>query len=472
MLSDRVSKDVPSMKKALIAGIGVMVAVAAGTGGYLHLQRRADTLLGEHLARIDAMLPAGYTLTHGGAEASLFDAGGTLRDIVLAGEGQAVTIGEMRLFRVGATQVGRVELDTVRATGGALVLTSAAVTIEDLDLSAAAGTQGGIPIDRVRFGRMTASNLSSRDDEAELGAARVVLAGYGAGEPTRVEVEDLSFRDPAPSGDGPDSVTAGAAVVDGYDVATALGAVLRDAEPPPPVDLKEVVADRLVFSRTGTAVASVDRLAAAWDVADKASRSATFAVRGFDAPVTEETIRDNGSFFEEAGYERLGGDLDVAVAYDAGTGVARIGPVSLVGRDMGSIAATVVLANAPDPLAVGEPDPDAWMRSKIAGIELSYTDHSLMRRALAAAAADQGITEGELVETSVRQIDALLSGGGAPGDVQREMLEAVQAFLKSPGTIELTAAPAEPVAVPALVMTLMMAPVEALDLLGVRVSAR
>jgi hypothetical protein len=478
MLSAGFSRTSPDMKKALIAGAGVMVLAAAGAGGYLHLQRRADALLVGHLARIDSVLPAGYTLTHGGAEADLFDTGGTLRDVVLAGAGGTVTIREVRFSGVGATQAGRVELDTIRAAGGALALTSDTVTIEDLDLTAAvmavatAGTQEGVPIDRVRFARLTASNLLARDDEVELGAGRIVLAGYGPGAPTRVEAEELSLRDPAPSGNGSDMVTAGMAVVDGYDVATALGAVLRGAEPPPPAGLKEIAVDRIVLSQAGTTVASADRLAATWDVAGRAGRSATLAVRGFDMPVTEEMIRDGGGFFEEGGYERLGGDLDAAVAYDTGTGVARIGPVSLVGRDMGVMEATVVLADAPDPLAVGEPDLDAWMRSKVAGIELSYTDHSLMRRAMAAAAAEQGLTQAELVEAGVAQIDALLSGGEAPDGAQREMLAAVQAFLKSPGTIELTAAPAEPVEVPTLVIALMMAPAEALDLLGVRVTAR
>jgi hypothetical protein len=466
------------MKKALIAGAGVAALAAAGAGGYFHLQKRADALLGEHLARINATLPAGYTLTHGGAEADPFGAGGILRDVVLAGDGEAVTIKEMRLGGVGATQAARVELDTVRATGGTMVLTSDVVTIEDLDLSAAAaaiakaGAEGSVPIDRVRFGRMTAANLFTKDEEGEIGAGRVVLAGYGPGVPSRVEVEGLSFRDPTPSGDDPDAFTVQAAVVDGYDLAAAFGALMRDAEPPPPVDLKEVAADKIVFTRTGTMLLSVERVGATWDVADKASRSATLAVRGVDVPVTEEMIQDNQRFFEETGYERLGGDLDVAIAYDAGTGVARIGPVSLVGRDMGTIAATVVLTDAPDPLAVGEPDPGAWMRSKVSGIELSYTDDSLMRRAMTAAAAEQGITEAELIETGVREIDALFSNGEALGKAQEEMLTALQTFLKSPGTIELTATPAEPVAVPALGMALMMAPSDAFDLLGIRVTAR
>jgi hypothetical protein len=461
------------MKKASILGIGIgIVAAAAAAGGYVLLETRARQDISDRLVRFGQALPPGYALAHGPVEADLFRRGGIVPDIVVTAPEGAYRIGELRVREAGDVTAGHVELADLQfpASGGSLAVRR--LGIEDLDLSAFAAAAGTFPVEGIRFASAEAEGILIDDPRMDLTMDRVTLHGYGPGVLGEVTVGRGVLRDDTPEADEPDMLSFERASLRGYDLASAVAVLRQGGDPASLPSPQESSVEKLVLGHGGATMVSVAKAVATWDLEEPSRQTATLSVEGIDLPVTPEMRQEHPELFGSGGFDRLGGEVRASIAYDAGKAQALIGPVEIVGHEMASLSATATLSDVPSPFAREVPDMAAWMQGKVDALHLSLTEHSLLGRALAAAAEEHGLEEAELVELVLDHVDGLLAAVQPDADLREENMRAVRSFLGAPGTIELTARPVQPIEIVTVALGAVMAPVELFGQMNVAITAR
>jgi hypothetical protein len=112
------------------------------------------------------------------------------------------------------------------------------------------------------------------------------------------------------------------------------------------------------------------------------------------------------------------------------------------------VAELQTMGKQPDSQKIGELVPLA-MNLSLAQMNLTYKDQSLVQRLVAEAAKERGIDVDAWVAQFAASKQVLLARGAVP--VLAQQWPAVEQFLRSPGTLTLSAKPAQPLPLMALV---------------------
>ncbi len=155
----------------------------------------------------------------------------------------------------------------------------------------------------------------------------------------------------------------------------------------------------------------------------------------------------------EMGIEELVANIDVDFALDAESGVFDLSTAVVELVDLGTLSIELSLANVA-PQVVD--DPMILIGAAIASARISYDDAGLMGRSLAAAAAEEGRSEEELIEEALARIEGFRTMAGeerGPAtDAALDSLAALVADAQAPeGPLVVTIEPEMPVPLAALI---------------------
>ncbi len=153
------------------------------------------------------------------------------------------------------------------------------------------------------------------------------------------------------------------------------------------------------------------------------------------------------------GYKDLTADMEVNYDYKPDAKSLNLAVRETV-KDLGEFKVNADLANITKPATPAAmpntpptmpASPLAMPDAQIKAVEVSYRDDSFISRVLKMAAAQQGVSEDQVVDRIEQQIDARL--GQSKTKLQTEVLNHVKDFLKKRGTLAISVKPDQPVAV-------------------------
>ncbi len=160
------------------------------------------------------------------------------------------------------------------------------------------------------------------------------------------------------------------------------------------------------------------------------------------------------------GLDRITVSVGVAYAWDMAAGRIALQRVRLAIDELGALEASATLADVPREL-------EEVAAVTLAGGRIRFTDASLVDRAFAAAAAQEGSEPEAVREQVLTELAPMLLAEGIPP----EIVEALATFTREPKTLTLTLAPPEPVLLLALAGAAEMPPAQLITLLGITVTA-
>ncbi|MGE4291173.1 MAG: hypothetical protein AB7E32_03075 [Desulfovibrio sp.] len=189
---------------------------------------------------------------------------------------------------------------------------------------------------------------------------------------------------------------------------------------------------------------------------------------GVTLPVTPEYFGASATDMQAMGYEEFRCDYAMDYEYHEKDKSFDLRELSMAVADAGELQLSFKLANVnlKDLVNGGS----SAMLVGIAGASLRYADDSLLSRAVRVAAADENLSEEQLMERFHTAIDAEIETNrdqGEPFTVQ--VLEQLRRFMDNRKSLSVTLAPSEPVAV--LQLLGLEDTAKVVDTLGIRVEA-
>jgi hypothetical protein len=163
------------------------------------------------------------------------------------------------------------------------------------------------------------------------------------------------------------------------------------------------------------------------------------------------------AMLRKLGYEQIQGNYELQYRYNPQTKALDLQELRGELQNMGSLTLRMQLDNfeLENPaVAVGTEFPEFELRQ----MTLSYQDDSLVRRVIAQGAQEQGVTEEQFVEKIVQDIDAQTADLQDP--FFTKVRDATKEFIRNPGTLIITADPAQAVPVMEIVASAMIRPAD------------
>lgn len=196
-----------------------------------------------------------------------------------------------------------------------------------------------------------------------------------------------------------------------------------------------------------------------------------FEVQGFAAPLT--LLDDEFSrLLMQLGYSEAKGDFTLDVAWNEQTETLAFNDLYLALQGAGSIRANLSLVGItremlenPEAMAALAPE-----QLRLGGAQLLVTDETVANRLFAWTAEGTNTPAEQYRDEFIRGLPFLLSVM-MDRDLAAQISPALQQFLRTPGTLSLTVAPAEPVPFAEIIDTLTRTPTDLLQLLGVTMVA-
>lgn len=193
---------------------------------------------------------------------------------------------------------------------------------------------------------------------------------------------------------------------------------------------------------------------------------ANIAIRGLTIPVTPQNFGEWAGYIQSLGIEVLSGDGNLDYAYNPETRILELKALSLDDPKLGALRLTGSLDN----LNMTGFRPEQSFALGIRKAVLTFDNREFMRLVSADWAKRMGVSE----TTTLTQISAELDGLAAYAGTQanepaREAMLGLKAFLNDPGSLTVSANPAE--SVPVLYFFMGRDLFENLDLLNVHVDA-
>lgn len=225
-----------------------------------------------------------------------------------------------------------------------------------------------------------------------------------------------------------------------------------------------VIEDVTLNAATGGAY-SADRLVVSdYDIGNDFPEYMNLRLENISVPVDEKSFGPDYEKFLAMGYETLEGDLVVDFKIDRAGQRFIINELSLKAKDLGTISISLTLGQiTPENFLAYLFDPSGIT---VDSVEIFYQDDSFAERTLAQAAREQNSTEEDLRVQALAGVDQTIEQARQEGSERGvAFLEAFKQFLSDPGSIRITAAPAEPVSVGRLMQA--EGQFTALDLLNV-----
>jgi hypothetical protein len=373
--------------------------------------------------------------------------------VVGAGSKEIARAAGLALGPYDGSRLARFEVTGLAAApeNGTLALDT--LSVDQLDVAALAALRGGDDakagaafLAALAFEKAALGNLSFTDaaDGSSGGLGRLELDGIGGAKAKAIGVSDLSVK----TADG--ALQLGGIRLAGLDASRLQSALAEGREEigsgAVRLDEYEMTALSVALPHGGpvtVARVAVNGVTYAGDV----PTAGVLTVDDVKVPVTAIESEEDRKPFVDMGYSDLVFDLAADYSYDPGQKLVDLRKMELSMADGGVVSlAAAVDGIAPDafggnPMAAMAASADARIRT----VELSYADKSLVRRAIAFAAKEQGTTPAAIIAGARRSLEA--EAKSAKGNVTRDAIRSIVAFLENPGRIVLRVAPSQPIGV-------------------------
>lgn len=387
--------------------------------------------------------PPGKTLA---PAAIAFDSLG-VEDIRGAAEGVKIAVARLALrdWRDLGLGSGVLEGFDYQATDGErfrlgrLALDSVTLPFAGTDFAPGAFRAGRIALEAVALrapgqgGEATLDRLELRD-WAPGRLAAVVLEGLrGAGQ-----VQTL----------GAASFTLARAEASGIDAAGTVEALLAGRQPPDPRpgQPQRLALEGFESQAEGQPLLALARLVNDWTL-DGGIAAATLRLDGFRLTLP----RGQAALLEALGYREIAGGIETRASLPRAGGRLEIDPLRIAWDQAATLALVAQFDGLPPLSPAGEAvEQDATMLalagSRLAGLTLTLRDQGLMGRVIAQQARDQRIPPARLREQWAQMALALpLPGSTQAADPFLPLRQALAAFIRQPGTLEIALRPKMPV---------------------------
>lgn len=174
---------------------------------------------------------------------------------------------------------------------------------------------------------------------------------------------------------------------------------------------------------------------------------------------------------ETIGYDKLVLDLSWDGSRDVAANTLTVRDFTLSIQDGGNLSFTGVMGNLPEPTALNDADAPAKANAiKVHTITLRYVESSLAGRILDWLAGQQGISRADYANQISAALPFLLATVNNP-EFQKELSDAVGAFLKDPKSLTLKIEPEAPISGEEILSVLGSAPQTLPDRLNASVMA-
>ncbi len=314
-----------------------------------------------------------------------------------------------------------------------------------------------------RAGQVTVERFALRDPDKQvtMSLGRLALRDWLPGRATSLLLEDARVAAPT-SSVGAGEVGVSRIEAAGVDVARTLSALLQGVQIPDPLPgtPQRLLIERLDAALDGQRVFTLARLLTEGSLRDGMASGSLSAdgMRAFPPP-------GQAAWLEGLGYKDVAGALEVRGSIPRAGGTLTIEPIRLEWENAAALSLSARLEGMPGAPAEGAPvDPDATVAqliaARIGGVVLTLRDHGLLGRLVAQQAREQRMPEARLREQWAQIAMAMPLPGGppparrgaapAPGkdagaDPMLPLRQAVAAFIRQPGTLEITLRPPKPV---------------------------
>jgi hypothetical protein len=233
---------------------------------------------------------------------------------------------------------------------------------------------------------------------------------------------------------------------------------------------REAVVSDLRIAALGGKTIAMDRMVLSrYEEEDGVPRAVTVRFEGVDVPVTPEYFKESSEFIHKLGYDVLHCDYVMDYAYRKAEQTLDLAEFSLIVKDAGKLGFSVQLANVDlDDLAQGGP---SAMLVAVDGIEVNYTDDSLMDRLMKTAAAEERMSEEQLMREANKNMEREIARTRDRGEeFAAQAMSELQRFVNERKGLRVSADPKQPVTV--LEIIGMKNPQNVIEALGVEVRAQ
>ena len=428
-------------KGLAVCALALGLASAAGWGAYVAAQGAAEQAFAQAVERLRAARPPDLTLEHGAVTADPLSGRITVADVALGPRNEP----QERL------RAPLVVLDGIRPNGAGLATLSAdnlTLTVQErrqphrlmalssLRVSGLSLPAAGEPFDlgAIRLDSAEATGLAitpaKQDSDPGGTIGRLAVSGIGGDRPDSLVVEALDISMPPAEG----FTRARAARITGSNIrlVSMIQALMADQIPPVPPGRSEMALEGLVIDGASGEMLRVDRISSdSDDVGGNPNRKrGALAIEGLAVTLPPAL----GPF--SLGYTRLQLALAAAVEADVTAGDYRIESFRLALPEVATVELALEMTGMQAP-----PAGDPMRTGRLHGFTFRYTDAGLVIRALEEGAKQGGMRAEELRRQIAEASPMLFSGPGSERNVA-----ALRRFLERPGTLEVTARPAAPVA--------------------------
>lgn len=307
-----------------------------------------------------------------------------------------------------------------------------------------------------RLGRIALEGMEGRQgtQNVSFGLGRLELRDWRPGHPTALLLEDLRAAGPAPQL-GQVEFRLGRVELSGVDGAGTLAAILGNRQVPDPFD---GMPQRLSFEALRAEAEGQPLLALARLLSESRLERGTISGRMTAEGFSLTLPRGQAAWLQALGYREIAGGIEIAGEAPRAGGRLAIDPVRIAWDQAATLTLTGWLDGMPPTPDAGAPiDQDAtlaeWAAMRLGALTLTLRDHGLLGRMLAQKAREQRIPEARLREQWAQMALALPLPGGAPAarrgtapgpDPLLPLREALAAFIRQPGTLEIALRPHQP----------------------------
>jgi hypothetical protein len=452
------------MRRSAVVFAGVLGALLIG--GYIALDRMAQTRVEESVAAMQARLPEGSSLTYTRLTASFLTRGASLHGVVLQYGPNRIRADELDIS--GARKIpdrAAFGADSLRVTGfsakdaGRRRILAEELTLEDVVLS-----KDGKRLERL--GRAESPQLLLGNGPLDIQISGMDLADWDGRRLGRFEAEAMDLKGFSRRGEG-EAVLRDLAVT---------GLVLpKAAEVPQPRMLEPEALSGLIsrlrsdslsigtakVTENGTKKLSLSGLATRDKIREDGTRVWTTEVDRF-AVRTETAWMHNTGLLDEN--MMLRGRLSARQALNPTQGTYALSPFEVEIDGGGHLAGTArfsgIETSGQESGATRLPAPKHLWRVALAEADITYRDAGLMEDVVAGMAAAEGVKPQALV--AARLQDLREAAENASPSI-RKSVAALETFLNEGGQVHLTAAPDRTIPISRIALAFALNPILAAE---------
>ncbi|WP_338663800.1 hypothetical protein VQH23_01280 [Pararoseomonas sp. SCSIO 73927] len=293
--------------------------------------------------------------------------------------------------------------------------------------------------------------LRVEKDDVAIRLGRVQAEAWGEGRNTNLVAEGLRVEGSS-ADTGPFAADLGRLRASGVPLRDMARAFATDVNPPQPVQGQEQSGEMqgLVISSRGAPLVRVGemRVTSGWDPAAPATQVSSATVEGIGFNLPDEF---GGAWLAGLGFKEVLARIGMAARLTP-EGRMTADPFAIQAMGMGSLGFTMDVRGVEVPKegapAPATDDPFALVGNwSIAAFSVRYTEDGLLRAVLAQQAAQERVPERQLRERYATMALRTPVPGSGPKEAPeiRRMREALAAFARDLGSIEIALRPAKPV---------------------------